>query len=188
MLVAVDDLAADRLDIIERRAKPDGIGDIAGAGFEAARRRLIDRLLERHIGDHVSAALPGRHMRQHIRLAVDDADARRPEDLVAGKDEEIAIDALHVDRHVRDRLRAIDQHASAVAMRDRRHLLDRHDRAERVGDLRDRDDARARPEQPLIFFEDHLPGIVDRRDAQLGARRHRRAAARARYWRDARAR
>ena len=83
------------------------------------------------------------------------------EDLVAGKDEEIAIDRLHVDRHMRDRLRAVDEHAGAMTMRDRRHLLDRHDRSERVGDLRDRHDARTRPEQSLIFFENHLAGIID---------------------------
>ena len=46
-----------------------------------------------------------------LALAVDHADAGRGEHLVAGEDEEVAVERLHVDRHVRDRLRAVDQHA-----------------------------------------------------------------------------
>ncbi len=43
-----------------------------------------------------------------LGLAVDDADAGRAEHLVAGEHEEVAVERLHVDRHVRDRLRAVD--------------------------------------------------------------------------------
>ena len=93
--------------------RPDRVGDVAGAGFEAARRRLIDGLLERDVRDHVAAALPGRHVLEHLRLAEQRADAGRAEDLVAGEDVEVAVERLHVDAHVRDGLRAIDQHASA---------------------------------------------------------------------------
>ena len=35
VLVARDVLEADRADVVERRAEPDGIGDVAGAGLEA---------------------------------------------------------------------------------------------------------------------------------------------------------
>ena len=62
MLVAGDHLHADGFDIVERRAEPDGVGDIAGAGLEALGRALIDRLFESDVGDHIAAALPGRHV------------------------------------------------------------------------------------------------------------------------------
>ena len=58
-----------------------------------------------------------------LGLAVDGADAGRREHLVAGEDEEVAVERLHVDRHVRDRLRAVDDGDGAVAMGDRDHLL-----------------------------------------------------------------
>ena len=101
--------------------------------------------------------------------AVDGADAGRREHLVAGEDEEVAVERLHVDRHVRDRLRAVDDDDGAVAMRDGDHLRDRRDRAERVRHLGERDEARPRREQLLVLLEDDLPGVVDRRDPQLGA-------------------
>ena len=63
--------------------------------------------------------------REHVLLAEDDADAGRREDLVAGEDVEVAVERLHVDRHVRDGLRAVDEHARAVAMRHLDHLAAR---------------------------------------------------------------
>ena len=43
-------------------------------------------------------------------LAVQHADAGRAVQLVAGRDVEVAVERLHVDRHVIRRLRAVDQH------------------------------------------------------------------------------
>ena len=80
---------------------------------------------------------------------------------------------LHVDPHVRHRLRAVDQRTRAGAMRHRDDLLHRHDRAQRVRHLRHRDDFRAAVEQLLIFVEQHLTRVVDRNHAQLRARLRR---------------
>ena len=169
VLVRGDRRHADRFEIVDRRAKPDGVGDIAGAGLKTSRRRLIDRLLESDVGDHIAAALPRRRRRENFRLAVDRADAGRGEHFVAGEDEEVAVELLHVDRHVADRLRAVDQHARAMAVGDRRHFARGRDRPERVGDLRERDDAGARPQQLFIFVKPHVAIVVDGRDAQSGA-------------------
>ena len=46
------------------------------------------------------------------------------------------------------------------------HLVRRRHGAERVRDLRQRDDARARPEQLLVFVEQDVAIVVDRRDPQ----------------------
>ena len=58
--------------------------------------------------DHVAAALPGRQAVEQILLAVEHADARRGEHLVPREHEEVGVELLHVDPHVRDRLRAVD--------------------------------------------------------------------------------
>jgi hypothetical protein len=109
MLVAGDVLDADPLHIVDRRAQANGVGDVAGAGLEARRHALVEGALEGDVGDHVAATLPGRHVFENVALAVHDADAGRREDLVAGEDEEIGIDRLHIDAHVRHRLGTVDQ-------------------------------------------------------------------------------
>jgi hypothetical protein len=50
---------ADAIEIIDRCAQTNRVGDVAGAGFKSLRRRLIERLLEGDVLDHVAAALPG---------------------------------------------------------------------------------------------------------------------------------
>ena len=54
-------------------------------------------------------------------------------------------------------------------MRHLNHVAHRRDRTERIRDLSEGNDARARIEQLLIFVEQHVAAIIDRRDAQLGA-------------------
>ena len=49
VLVAADVLDADALDVVERRAQAHRIGDVAGAGLEARRRRRGRRALEGHV-------------------------------------------------------------------------------------------------------------------------------------------
>ena len=94
--------------------------------------------------DHVAAALERLHALEQRRLAVQNADAGRAAQLVAGERVEIAIQVLHVDRQVRRRLRAVDQHRHAARMRERDHLFDRVDAAQRVGDMRRRRRSRVR--------------------------------------------
>jgi hypothetical protein len=83
VLVARDRLHADRVEIVDRRAEPGRVGDVAGPGFEPIRRALIDRLLEGDVGDHDAAALPGRYGLENRLLAVNRADACRREHLMA---------------------------------------------------------------------------------------------------------
>ena len=49
-------------------------------------------------------------------------------------------------------------------------LVDRVDGAERVGHVNDRDELRARRQQPLELVEAQLAAFVDRHDAQRRAR------------------
>ena len=98
LLVFEDVVAPELLDEVDRGAEPDRARNVRGAGLEAVRRILKLALLEGDVEDHLAAALPGRHRRQQLVAAVEHADAGRPVGLVAGKDIEIAIEGLHIDR------------------------------------------------------------------------------------------
>ena len=78
---------------------------------------------------------------------------------------EIAIEILHVDFHVRRRLRAVHQHRHAARARKRHDLLDRIDGAERVRHVRHADEPCALVEQLFVFVDQQFAGIVDRHDA-----------------------
>ena len=64
--------------------------------------------------------------------AVEHANAGRREHLVAGERVPVGVELLHIHRHVRHGLRAVDENARAVAMRHLGHLLGGRHRAERV--------------------------------------------------------
>ena len=107
---------------------------------------------------------------EQLLPAIKHADTGRREHLMARKRVPVGAELLHIDGHVRDRLRAIDEDARAIAMRHVRHLFCGRDRAERVRHLRERDELRARPEQLLIGIEANLPMIIDGDDLEDRAR------------------
>ena len=55
---------------------------------------------------------------QVLALAIEDADAGRPVDLVAGEAVEVAVEVADVDRQMHRALAAVDQHRNAAGMRD----------------------------------------------------------------------
>jgi len=62
-------------------------------------------------------------------------------------------------------LRSVDEDERAVTMGGGDHIARRRHRAESIRDLRQRDDARARPEQLVVFVEQDVAVVVDRRHA-----------------------
>ena len=100
-------------------------------------RPRIGGFLEGDALNHVAAALIGRHFFEQRGFAVEHADAGRPEKLVAGKGEEVAIERLHVNAQVRDGLRAVHQNDRADGVRAADEFAHGLDRAQRVGDVRD---------------------------------------------------
>ncbi len=149
MLVGRDALDAQPLHVAQRLGKPDGVGDVAGAGLELGRRPLIQRTFRRDVGDHVAAALPRRRLGQRFLGAVEHADSGGAVDLVSGEHEEVGAEFRDVDRHVLNRLSAVDQHPGAVAVTQFDDLVDRDHRAQRVGHLGDGHQLGPRPEQVL---------------------------------------
>lgn len=124
-LVGRDPVDPHSRDVPKRLPEADRIGDVARACLELVRRPLVDGPLERDVGDHVAAALPWWHPLEDLRRAVEHADPGRPEDLVAGEDEEVGSELSHVDRDVRHGLRPIDEHPRTGTVGQFDDLLDR---------------------------------------------------------------
>ena len=74
-----------------------------------------------------------------------------PHSLWPEKRIKVAIEILHVDLHVRCRLRAVDQHRHAARVRERDHVLDRIDGAERVRHMHHADESGAFVEQASLY-------------------------------------
>jgi len=76
---------------------------------------------------------------------------------------------LHVHPQVRDGLRAIDEHARAIAVSYLDHLARWRDGAEGFRHLAERHQPGARTQELLVFIEHDLAAIVHGGDAQAGA-------------------
>ena len=66
-LVRGDPLAADALDVGERRAEADRLDDRRRARLEAVRRLGVGDAVLGDVGDHLAAAHVGRHRREAAR-------------------------------------------------------------------------------------------------------------------------
>ena len=77
------------------------------------RRFLKCALFERDAYDHFASAVPRRHGIQKLRASVKHANASRSAHLVSGERKEIAAQFLHIERHVADALRRVDQRQRA---------------------------------------------------------------------------
>ena len=86
---------------------------------------MVRGSFERHVLDHVAAALPWLRGVQHLGLAVEDPDASRREDLVPGEHVEIGVERSHVHREVSHGLGTVDQRACPHGVGHGHHLLRR---------------------------------------------------------------
>ena len=85
-----------------------------------------------------------------------------PSILCAGEAVEIAVERTNIDLAVGNGLRAVEQHGHAVLARDRDEFLDRDDRAQRIGNMREREDLRARSDELFEGCEVDFAGASDR--------------------------
>ena len=106
----MDGVEADRVQVVDGRAQADGRHDRRRAGFELGRQLGRLEAVERHAADHAAAAQKRRHRFEQFAAAVEHADARGPEHLVAAEGQEIGAQRLHVGRQVRHALGRVDQH------------------------------------------------------------------------------
>ena len=85
-------------------------GNMRRPGLELIGQGVVRRLLEGHRANHVTPALVGRHGLQEGGLAIQDANASRPVQLMAGEGVEVAVEILHIHLQMRHGLGPIDQH------------------------------------------------------------------------------
>ena len=171
VLVRRDLLHPEGGEVARGRGQADGLRDRRRPGLEAVRRRRERRPGHPDDLDHLAPAEERRQRGEQVVAAPEHADAGRPDHLVPGEDQQVGPEGVHVDGHLRDRLRGVDHDRRAVRVRRRGDLGDRVDGAEHVGDVDDRDDLGALVDQaggePALDVEPALLGHVE--PAQRGA-------------------
>ena len=91
LLVAMDRVETDGLQIVDGRRHGDGRDDGRRAGFELGGQLGRGEAVEPHFVDHAAAAQERRHRVEQRFFAVEDADARRAEHLVAAERQEVGV-------------------------------------------------------------------------------------------------
>ena len=86
-------------------------------------------------GNHVAAALERRHVFEQFAPPIEDADARRAAQFVAGEGQKIAADFLHIHRPVAGALGGVHQRDDAAPAGAGAQLGHGIDRAQRVGNM-----------------------------------------------------
>src|SRR5262249_22282422 len=120
----------DRAQVVDRNAKPDSAGNVRSTGFKLVGKCVEGGLFEAYRGNHIAAALIRRHPAQQIALSLEHADARRPEELVAGEGVEVAVQVTHIELDVRGSLRPVNKYRHVVTVRDFNDSLYRIDRSQ----------------------------------------------------------
>src|SRR2546430_12476774 len=124
--------ASDPFDVINRCRESDRACDVGRASFEPMRRFLECALFERDAYDHFTATVPRWHRIQDLRASVERTDTGRCTHFVSGKREEIAAQLLHIERHMPDALRRVDQRQRAYCARFLAEFSDWIDCAQRI--------------------------------------------------------
>jgi len=104
--------------VLDGGAEADGALDVGRARLVAEGRLAHLEAIFAVVVDHAAADVPQLQVLETILAHVQDADARRAEDLVRREREEIAVELAHVDGQVRHRLRGVDhdRHAGGVGV------------------------------------------------------------------------
>ena len=157
------------LDVLDGGLQPDNVADGRGTRLKLERQFVVGRLLERHVLDHLAAALIRGHLVEPLLLAVKDADAHRGVHLVAGKTVEVTVKLLDVHGNVGHGLRTVHQHGDVAGVCRTDDRLHGVDRAERVGDVADGHDAGAVGEEGIELFHREGAVVVEGEDAEGGA-------------------
>src|SRR6267143_649574 len=112
--------------------------------------------------DHFSPTLIWLHVLEKLSLSVKDTYPCGSAHFVAGEGEEVAVQVLNVDRHVRDRLRTVHQNFAAMFVSLARQFSYGVDCSQHVGDMRNSEELDSRLLQMLVYiFSDKLSVIRD---------------------------
>jgi hypothetical protein len=143
----------DSLQVLNRGAKANGIADGRRPRFEPGWYVCPGRASQRHLADHTAAPHEWRHILKEREFAVECPGAHRPEHLVPREGEEVSIERLHVDRHVGNALRAVDDDDGSGVVRHANDLGRRINRAQAIRDVRKRYQSRSLGQKLLQVLE-----------------------------------
>ena len=136
LLACLDVFVAHRVDeVVEGGACGEDAGGVLRAGLELLGDGSPDGVLLSNRVDHLTAGKHGRHGVEQVHLAPQHADAHGAHGLVRTKGKEVGAQVGHIDRHVRQRLRAVDDQIAAVLVDELAEVLDRVLDAQHVRNL-----------------------------------------------------
>ena len=136
LLACLDVLVTHRVDqVVECRTRGEDAGGVLRAGLEFLGDGRPDGVLLGDRIDHLAASEHGRHGVEQVHLAPQHADAHGAHGLVRAKGKEVGSQVGHIDRHVRQRLRAVDDQIAAVLVDELAEVLDRVLDAQHVRNL-----------------------------------------------------
>ena len=165
--VGADGLHAQAHQIFRGRTHPDLSRDVGRAGFELVGDLVPCRTAQVHLADHVAAGHERRHRLEQTAAGPERSGAGWAEHLVAGEDVEVGSQLLHVDRHMRHGLRAVDEDQRAGGMGHLDHLADRVDRSEHVRDVGEGDELGPQVEEDFVDLELQEPVVGDGDELQV---------------------
>src|SRR6266704_951849 len=106
----VSDVSESNLgQVVDGHAQADSPGNISSSRLELERRILERGLVQVDLADHLSSTLVRLHRLQKLTLCVENPYARRAAHLVAGECEEVTVQILDINGHMRHRLRGVYQ-------------------------------------------------------------------------------
>ena len=167
VLVGLDRLEPDRLQVVDRGAEPDRLGDRGGARLELRRQLAPGRLLVADRADHVAAEQERLHLEQELGAPPEEADAARADILCPETAMKSAPSACTSRRTCGAAWAASQMRIAPRACAQSASLRVSRDRAERVRDDVRRDDLDVLDVRELV--EQQVAVVVDRDDPELGA-------------------
>ena len=136
LLACLDVLVTHRVDqVVECRTRGEDAGGVLRAGLEFLGNGRPDGVLLSNRVDHLAAGEHGRHGVEQVHFAPQHADAHGAHGLVRAKGKEVGAQVGHIDRHVRQRLRTVDDQVAAVLVHELAEILDRVLDAQHVRNL-----------------------------------------------------
>ena len=156
------------LQVVDGGTEAQHVGHRGGAGLELEGQHVVGGTLELDVGNHLAAAVVGRHGVEQLLFAIEHAYAHGAVHLVRREAVEVAAEGLHVDGCVCHCLRAVDKHGDAVRVGYACHVGHGVDGAEGVAHMGGCHEACARGEELAVGLDVEHPFVAVGHKAQHG--------------------
>ena len=119
-------------EVLESCTEANSVGDASRSCFELVRNSVVNGAFERHVRNHVTAAMVRAGRFEQFFFAVNDADTGRGEHLVSREHEEVCVEGCNVYRDVSDGLGTVNEDSHAVPVGNSDEFFNRGHSAEHV--------------------------------------------------------